>query len=444
MDNQDSLGSWALLDTGANRWRPLTNLLLSLVFFTGRNDYSSWWLANAILLTALGVVVGALILNITKSLTLTISLVLIFQTSRFLQYNLTNAFGLMETLALLLLALLIWSMRLATLRKDPRIHFAIPALFLAISLTHERFQSLAPALLLFVWLQADLTAKLKVVLGVLISTPVLFISFMKTYAFGIPLAVGTGSATEVGFTPESTLQHVLALILNLLGINYGEHYLNGLIYDFQDQNQKSLTSLVVIGTVGAIAATVFASKLSVKGSSEQNSWHPKVLTLMLLMLTGPILITIRLEPRWISSVFMVMLVFLAFSWTNSNLAISRGWKIFVTCVAFVHVLANSMYWQSFDNSYIREPQIRAAAHLETAYPLWQQANNQNLDIYVVSPDDPVAVANYLNLLVKSNYGLVVRSVTGITAEEQAELSDKPLFVVSFDPSTGQTVSVGQR
>jgi hypothetical protein len=444
MDNQDSLGAWALLDTGANRWRPLTSALLSLVFLIGGNDYSSWWLVNAILLTLLGAVLGALILNITKSLTLTLSLVLIFQTSRFLQYNLTNAFGLMETLGLLLLALLLWSMRLATLRKDPRIYFAIPVLFLAISLTHERFQSLAPALMLFVWLQADLTAKLRLVLGLLIATPVLFISAMKTYVFGIPLAVGTGSATEVGFTPESTLQHVLILIPNLLGINYGEHYLNGLIYDFQDQNQKSLTSLVVIASVGLVAATVLALKLSVKGSNEQSSWHPKVLTLMLLMLIGPIIITIRLEPRWISSVFMVMLVFLAFSWTKSNLSVSKAWKMFVLVVSMLHVLANSMYWQSFDNSYFREPQIRAAAQLETAYPLWQQAYNQNLDLYVVSPDDPVAVANYLNLLVKSNYSVVVKSVSGITAEEQAELPDKGLLIVSFDASTGQTVKVGQR
>lgn len=432
---------WALSDTAANRWRPTTNLLHAGIYSVFSNDYQSWWWVNYSLVIAFGLGLYAFTFKYTKSSYLAAALALTLITSRFLQYNITQAYGVMESLCLLLvLGISYFCLKFFESSKY-RYFVCAWILFFAVCLTHERFQALvAPLVVLFLF-QRGKTLLNRLVQASLFLVPVAFVSLMKLVVFRVPLFIGTGSATEVGFRPDTSLEHTKDLILSVLGINSGPPYLNGLTFEGQSLAQRVLSLTVLVSAVMILVLLIrMASKTSFDlGITPTHS--SSAFWLLILSLSIPAVITIRLEPRWLTSVFLVGILFVVLVSGKTSLLKNKWFSPLVIVFVLGSLTNNFSYWRNFDNVYFRADQIASATYVEQLKPTWARANDLAEPIYFVAIEGSQQAGEYFDRLVVSNSKLPSQIVVGIDTASPDSLMNSGL-VVYFDATTGK-ITIGK-
>jgi hypothetical protein len=314
-DPHVSLLDRSVLDVTANRWRPVfASLIMLLTIAFGRNYEAYFWF-NVALTLALVLLVYRLVLRLSSSVAIATAIAVTAVTSRFAYYQVTQVIGPVEALSLVFLVLLIGS--LVELERSGRVvHLGWAVLWFTLIIhTHERYEALILFLLPFVITSRHLAIRARAVWCGAFMAPLALNIAVRHFVFHLPLLVGTGSSTELGFTWRTTIQHYFEGGLNIFGVNVGPEYLRGLTYPFLSGPYRVASlgllvlSLVVLGAAFAVGTGARGKWLFSPGPRRSIMFG----TLLILVLILSVSVTIRVEPRFLYAPFLVLLLLVAYS-----------------------------------------------------------------------------------------------------------------------------------
>jgi hypothetical protein len=260
-----------------------------------------------------------------------LGLAVTFAGSRFALYQITQATGPVEALALTLFLLtFIWTLKAYEHPEDNRWQWlSVVAFFLCIH-THERYVSIAPLLTVVLLISRRRCAGFLDRYGaaiICIAIP-LFNVLAKTTLLHSAFFVGTG-ATHIDVNPDRILEQTVQALLSVVGFNYGPEYLTGHNIVFNqplpgDDTARILATMVVCG---ALIATTYSVVVGRKTLASLR-WYPVVALAILASLLAPPVLTIRIEQRWL---YAPLAVFLSlFAWASR---LSGRERIVPTCAS---------------------------------------------------------------------------------------------------------------
>jgi hypothetical protein len=235
----DDLYAWAYFRSGpsfrelfladsGSKYRPVATALQWALFQVFPSSFPAWTYFNAGLEFLTACLVFALVLRVARGeLYIAFVAALLFLTSRFSYYNVFQAMGTMEALGMLLLVVTL-HVAVTYARSDARWPgFALAGLFLAISLTHERYLALFPFLLLLVVFKGRSPLRARTLLiALLCVTPLLNVG-LKKFVFATSVMMGTGGQV-MSLDPMTVLRFLVKGGANLVWINWGPDYLSGI------------------------------------------------------------------------------------------------------------------------------------------------------------------------------------------------------------------------
>lgn len=418
----------------ANRFRPVADVFQFFTFQALANSYFGWVVLNLIVLAATATVLAQLILKLHKSWLLAALGGMLLISSRFVLYQATQANGLMEGVALLLFMGLVY-LAVDDWKITRRLTvYLAPALYFLLVMTHERFQGLVVALIAWALLNTQLSKRQKV--GMVAGTilPVVTLNVVKIF-LAIPLAVGTGSATELGLDWGAVPIFLTTVFLNALGINFGPNYLFGLTIEFQDFGQAFASYLIAAFTIAAIVRAI----THVRKTEEHAGRTLLIVVLFLAGLVAPIISTIRVEPRWITSIFIVcILLIIQFIAGKPNLTKKKFSKTGIVIMCLSSVYLNLSFLTNSDNIYFRNHQITAEKYISQWVPILERSAKEDKPIVIVSGCAGDSPAGWFNALLKANIQNQV--IEPITCTDVVPDPFKTLQV-SWDESSGDLLKL---
>jgi hypothetical protein len=378
----------------AARWRPVSWAYYTFASELFSGSFIKWWLA-AVGLMGINIVLFVKILAIMRVRAWAIlGLSLIFTTSRFLfGFPLNIAFAT-EILAVTFILVLLIFLNLFDKTKNLVYVYLTIFLLILLYLTHERFIFVSVYLCVAIGTRVDIPKRIKTLLITLIF--VLMTSFMlgKRFFFQIPLLLGTGSATDLGLTLSNIIQFTRQFVLRVLGLNAGETYLSGYTWTIQTFEHRVLSVVLVFLTLGLLLNS-FGLKYweRYRFHTERNNVDSNFFLYLLLffLISGPAVMTIRLEDRWIFIPFMIVLLMIGHGFTDKPSLKNSGHnkyekrnnaknkekpkektlprKNFLVIFVLIHMVMNYSYLKSIDSIYFRWSQVtfeKSLAAVKTA------------------------------------------------------------------------------
>ena len=362
-----------------NRLRPVSDLAYWAAFATVGFNFNAWLNLGLVVWSVTCVVFTTFIAKISKSWILSIGLGLLLLSSRFAIYQVTNVTGLMENIAsleLVVFVILLWGY--FRTGGSNRYFWGSLVVLLCLVFTHERFQGLTLVLLAIAlfhpvgqpWRQRAVRAIASLV-------PAILLTGAKLAVWTMPLFVGTGSTSELGFSWEATRDHLIAAGLNLVGINWGPAYLVGQPFEahpqwFQVMVVVQAVALVLVGVVVTIGfwRTNREKRWSELFPQSVNSFlTPILLGLLLVALIIPVVITIRIEQRWLLTPFIVVLFFVSqFPRVTDHFRATTKVVTNAAVVLFVGtgLIANTLYFQEMKELFFFQHQRAATVNTMVA------------------------------------------------------------------------------
>jgi hypothetical protein len=414
----------------ANRFRPVSDILQFITFQIFSNSYSAWLALNLFVLAATAALLAQLIFKLHKSWLLAVLGGFLLVSSRFVLYQVTQANGLMEGVALFLFVWLVYLALDDWKIARPLTVFMTPVAFFLLVMTHERFQALVLALIAWVLLNTSLSMKRKLGMVGGFTLPVVALNAVKIF-WAIPLAIGAGSKTELGLTWGAVPIFLATVFLNALGINFGPNYLFGLTIESQDFGQALSSYLVAAVTAAAIVFAV----TRVRKRSEHSGRILLITAMFLAGLVAPIVSTIRVESRWITSLFIVcILIVTQFLARNSRNTKKKFSITGVTIVALTSLYLNLSFLTNSDNLYFRSHQITAENYIKDWTPVLQQSVTQGRHIQIVSGCTGDYPASWFNSLLNANIEKQLKTLITCADSPTAALET---IQISWDESSGK-------
>lgn len=304
-----------------NRLRPLSDFAYWSAFRVVGFNFNAWLTLGLLIWSVTCAVFTTFIAKISKTWIVSLGLGLVLLTSRFAYYQVTNVTGLMENIAtfeLVVFVILLW----CYFRTGGSTRYFLASLFVLLCLvfTHERFQGLTLVLLVIALFHpASQPVKLRIARALSSFVPVLLLTGAKLAVWTMPLFVGTGSSSELGFSWGAMRDHLIAAGLNLLGINWGPAYLVGQPFEAHPQwlHVMVVFHAVALALVGILATIGFGGIPRERRfgqlfpNSAKSYVTPALLVLLLIALIVPVVVTIRIEQRWLLTPFIAVLLYVA-------------------------------------------------------------------------------------------------------------------------------------
>ncbi len=240
--------------------------------------------------------------------------------SRFAYYQIGQALGLMETMALFMAIAMLW--QLYRYMTAGRGFWASLVIYFLLVFTHERYLSLFPLIyLVLIFRAADAGAgnRLKYLRSnygkcILPAAELIVITAIRFYAIGKAIPAGTGG-TEVTdtFSFGQTVGFCIDQLKYILGINAGPEYLNGLTFEDTPDN---IRRLIYIGIVLIAAAVIVYIADILRNRAEGRLYKELKAGLLfcgfIALCIGCSSVTIRLEMRWIYVSYAAALLYAAY------------------------------------------------------------------------------------------------------------------------------------
>ncbi len=304
-----------------NRLRPLSDFAYWSAFRVVGFNFNAWLTLGLLVWSVTCAVFTTFIAKMSKSWILSIGLGLLLLSSRFAFYQVTNVTGLMENIAaleLVVFVILLWSY--FRTGGSNRYFWGSLVVLLCLVFTHERFQGLTLVLLVIsLFHPAGQPVKLRIARALSSLVPGLLLTGAKLAVWTMPLFVGTGSSSELGFSWEGMWDHLIAAGLNLVGVNWGPAYLVGQPFEAHPQWLQVIVGvhavalalvgiLVTMGLGGIPRERRFGQLFP---NSAKSFVTPALLVLLLIALIVPVVVTIRIEQRWLLTPFIVVLLYVA-------------------------------------------------------------------------------------------------------------------------------------
>jgi hypothetical protein len=319
----DDLGSWEffninrhnffgfIFNTGANKFRPVFLSVFFVVLSLIGNKIWLFGVFNLLFNFFIATLLFFLFRKISKSLIVSLCLGAAFILSRFAYYNITQALGLMEAMALLFSIITIYLLWRYLNTENIKYFWASLAVFTMLIFTHERFITI---LGVYFVLFLVLGLKRKNILLFLISTiPVILSFILKLFVLQIRALDGTGGTNILQtFSISGFIQTFLSGWLYLFGINAGPTYLNGISSEGVPLNINNLNSIgnICLSLIIIIfGLSVFKSKKILLNNNVKN-FLLFFTFIFVTLIAGSI--TFRLEMRWLYVPFVGLLFLLAY------------------------------------------------------------------------------------------------------------------------------------
>jgi hypothetical protein len=431
------------LNFGANRWRPISNLSYVLAFEIAGFDYNQWWLILNLVNAGISTLIYKVVYDTTHSKLISIIAGLLALTSRQTHYLATQATGLMEGIGIFLFILIISqiikiSIHLERVEKND--FFKLIAFSATLILVHERYQLIVPALIALVYFAKGPTAFSKVTIVFLFLSPVFLVGLVKQLN-QIPMLVGTGSSTELGFTIDNARNFSAVFMSNSIGINYGEPYLFGASV-FNQTPWIFFTSMLA-STI--LLAVIFNLLIVQNQTTIYSSKFVIFFTLSALILSGvmlPAISTIRIEPRWILAGSICFYIVFSIG-LNQLKRVVGGIFIYVgLSILAINLVLNHYYKVNSSGTYFIASQMANREIVETFSPVWNNSNVRDFGIVIIDSRENMD-HHYINLIVTANTGYDSRLISTIRSFEELPAAANLGSIFSFDESAGKFILVSQ-
>ena len=350
--------SQMIFEQGWEKYRPIFQAALGLLFRRFDNHYLAYVVASFIVHIVCAVAVLALAHRLAGRVGLALCAAIAFATLRFSYFNFT-LLGPIESLSLLFFLCSLWqSLNLFDPSKPVRpvadalllVAFAGLAMF-----THERYLALTPWLVLVIiwspWIEWQ-----KIVLSLIACAPAAANLLYKHFILNVRVAVGT-AGQGLTFNLHDAASHLAQAGLSIIGINAGPVYLVG--HPITSLRDPALWAAVVFIVTGAIVAF-----LGIRAARQTSQYRLRWAILAVLAagaLITPVLLTIRVEQRWLTASAAIMLLLLCWAVGATNAA-RRSLAYGIACLSLLaFVVNNSVISHDFSGMYLLSASEAAGA-----------------------------------------------------------------------------------
>lgn len=337
------------LDTSANKYRPLLNLVQYILYNLFNLDHRMFTGVNLLFNFIVISVLFKLILKMTSNNIIALLVSVIFLTSRFGYYNIVQVFGIMELMCLFLLLMTIYHGFFFYKYNKIKYMYFVLIYNLMILFIHERFIVLFPFILLVIYFKEDLNKKTKSLLYILAVMPVIINFSIKSFVFNIRFFEGTGY-TGIDFNIWRIIKFFLSSLLNIFGINTGPEHIIGIPYKMSPSALQ--TTSIGILLVLIIIFIMYAMKLKYM-SKYVRIKQLKVFIVFLILLCSLLLVssvTIYVELRWLYAPFLVLLIYTTYIIAETDVKMKYKYLI-VTMLFLLSITNNIQFKQYLPNVY---------------------------------------------------------------------------------------------
>lgn len=409
------------LTASGGKYRPVTTALQWLFFQAFSADFSAWTYANAVLEFLAAGLVLFLIRSVAKG-DLWIAFVgsVVYLTSRFSYYGVLQAMGSMEALGMILfLVLLIVAVAYAR-RSEFWCGTALAGIFLALSLTHERYLAVFPFLVALALLMGRRTWMAKAVHIALFCAPPLINVVLKQFLFTTSVLMGTGGQA-IGLDPRAVVGYMVKGAFNLVWVNWGPDYLSGITMSGTGTALRAVVAMTVAIVVACVVCTVV--RVIRQCDRAQRRLELKVFILWLL-LTGSLLvvasITIRQEYRWLYAPWTASLVY--FAYLYARLPWRKVVRNVVLALLILAILGADVYYRAHEANvfFFYGERIADSARAATLGVYGEAMLDKT--IYLEKSDEVDWIVGH-DLLLSPYLGLGYRKVVWLDSFDQIDPAD---------------------
>jgi len=341
----------AFTQTPSHKYRPVFHWVLGELFGLFGDSIKAYLFFNVLLHALIGALVFRLAWQLAGwSFAIASGVAVVVVMARFGLYHVTQVTGLVEGLAFALFLLSLHFLSSASQAdhrwRDVYVVLAALAALMAVA-SHERYLVYVAWVALVLLLRPALVghprARLMTGAGLVSALPVYFL--VRNYLLGNAGLLGT-DGKALAFDSARAADHAGQALLSLSGYNHGPDYLIG-------ASASSISSILLYVAIAIAACWVGCLLLSVIGvaraSLEEKAqsryrleWAVALVVLAGVMLV-PMLLTVRLEQRWLVQPFA--LIVLAFAVALSvGLTRHRHLAVLLGVVFFsLQALSNSLY-----------------------------------------------------------------------------------------------------
>lgn len=344
-DPHSSFATKCLFSAPWGKYRPAYTALgwLQVQLFGGNYQLYVWF--NILMYAGITYLLYRLIMQVSQADVLaSLSLALIFLTSRFAFFHISEVFGLLEQLCLLWSVLIGQALYLAYRHRSLPMYGAASLCFFFLVYTHERFMACAPFFVVILWWTDWLSVRAKMLLCAAFLAPSVVNVLIKTAIFATPVLKGTGGK-DISLEVDRIAVHATEAILSVLGINKGPAYLT--VADFASLPWLyKVAGMLAAGTIGGMALAFWLKRL---GRPSERSILAGTTVLLGCLIAGAS-ITIRLEQRWLLVPQLVLLVYLGHASraiTSAPLRVSA-----ILCLAFSSMLLSRFFVTHRNDMYL--------------------------------------------------------------------------------------------
>ena len=373
-----------------------------------------------------------------------------FLISRMAYYQIGQALGLMETMALWMgLGILWYLFRYLNEEKQEGRFYAACALYFGVCFVHERYMALFP-LLLFVLLMKK--CRRLPMWGAALGS-FLLMQMIRFFAIGTVMPAGTGR-TQVAetFSIGEAFQHALSEIGYVFGINAGPDYLNGCPWGSNPMAVKILILLadllIAVLVIGFIWKILSQKDKGQRGRLLANG----ALFVVFIGLTiAAACVTIRVEMRWIYISLAASLLFMAYMYgaltgeVKPEFYLKRffPWGILLLGYA-VLMLPVELFMRTyaFPNIYFFPEQARYNSLAEVTHEKY--GNMEGKTVYIIGNSYEVSdftARTFFKVFQKEDRTQELTNVEFISSVWDFGLVDENMIILQEDPDYDQYIDI---
>lgn len=447
--NQESSLFEKIFSPSANRWRPIVNVLYISVAHLVQISYTNWFLLSIFILVLISTYIAFEFYKRNSIRSITIAMFVLTLTSRFNSGILINYAFLVESLSLVFLALLLlkfldnWESN-----RFVGIKSCIP-LYFALILTHERFVGLNLFFLAYFILHKHFESLTRLKYFMFFSIPTVMLFAIKAFFLKIPIFVGTGTSSGIGFSIATAIPFFLILIVGLLGTNVGLEYLHGYIIQNQSFVFQGASLILLLSTLKLMLLCIFGPT-ACRGKVRTHSLFgraPIVYLFLFLSLAIPVISTIRIESRWFYPIYVILIYSILSKVSQERLSEQIGLKqhknksrskqvqekrkksLLLNVFVASSVFLNIAYTQNMNMIYFVRTQEVIRSQLDTFTPHYSTINAEREKVYFLDPKGEFDLVSFESAL-RNNRGIADFSFTLI--KDLAEIANLTSDVLIFE------------
>lgn len=395
-DTTKSFFEQTFLNTGANRFRPIFSFFQYIELELFGKSYSNIVFFNIFFNGLIIITLYSIILNVTKSKFLPFLVTLLYLTSRFSYYNITEFNGILESLSIFfLLMMIIFSIKF-WMYRNKSYYYAVLLFYFCIIFTHERYIVLAGFIIFMLFMVNFLSIKQKIIYSFFPIIILIFNITIKKFVLALPFLVGTGSSHEMGFQFKQSLIHYFQSLFNILGYSNGPLYLNGYTIEVMTKSEQICTGIILLLTVIIFLRFLYTNIICKK---ENRINEIKIFLLFLsaiLLIILSFSLTIRVEQRWLYAPYVLYIIYFTYIVNKQKSKYILG--LFLGFIA-LNIYMNNIYKKYTNNIFFIGAKIESKIILDLTVGKYGKLLEEK-EIFVV--DSNSSFTNSLKQLILSN------------------------------------------